>query len=115
MREKAPLPGRGGKEHVGISDIHSHRNKPSSRHSVWNVECEGCGWTAQFRTGREAGEGGWEHHLKFHHSKTFEKSPGHECPSTHIFRIETEKQRAAAKTEGVPYQMTSNALQGAEK
>ena len=107
MTEKAPLPDREGKRTQRVMVINSQLHKLLPDCSLWNVVCEGCGWTAQFRTGREAGEGGWLRHKSTHHSRKYKVSPGHECPTTHIFKTVTEKGTKAARSESLPYQITS--------
>lgn len=74
MRERTPLPCKGGKQPQRVSGINSQQYKDS-----------------------------------------LENSPDHECPTTHIFKTATEKGTRAARSESMPYQMASSALQGAEK
>ncbi len=105
MTQKAPSPARGRKQTATNSVTHSHSNKLSSENSIWNVECEGagCGWSAQFSTGREAGEAGWKHHRTVHHYRS-------ECPSTYVFKSARAKSAFPVSFTGQAYPETSGAV-----
>ena len=115
MTIKAHPRANGGKQHQQYKIILSNY-KNHSKSFIFRVVCEGCGWTAQFHTGKEAGEAGWKHHSEIHHAAKLSNSHKTECPVTRIFG-------AMAGGRG-PFPLvlknemskgTSNALQGAEK
>lgn len=117
MKQKAPLPWQGGKQASSVESINSHRNKSLLQHSNWNVNCEGCGWNAQFRTGREAGEAGWAHHKTTHHNKRTAKSMNTcDGAATPIFRqLILNGSVRAAKLKDETHQITSEVEQGAQE
>ncbi len=114
MTQKAPSPGKGRKQTTSGSRINSQSNKAMRENSVWNVICEspGCGWSAQFATGREAGEAGWKHHRTHHQEKTGNSHHGN-CPSTHIFKTAKGKGHFPVSFTGEAYQKTSGPARSA--
>lgn len=112
-KQKAPLRATGGKHTKRETIIHSLSNKVFLKNSIWNVACEGesCGWTAQFATGREATEAGWQHHKSVYHSRKFRNSTDYECPSTQIFKVVTEKHGFPVSSGHRTGQITSDAIQ----
>ncbi len=108
MKPRVPPPWQEGKQTKRIKVINSPAHKLSAQNSVWNVVCEGCGWTAQFRTGREAGDGGWEHHKTAHHNKHTAKSVNTcDGAATRIFRGFVHNSNAqAAKLKGEAHRIT---------
>ena len=109
--EKPPLRVTGGKHTASNSHINSHSNKLSCENSVWNVICEGanCGWSAQFATGREAGEAGWAYHRTVYHNKITAKSVNTcDGAATHIFKtVVRNKNAQVARSRGTVYQATN--------
>ena len=108
MTIKAHPRANGGKQHQHVEIIASNY-KILSVTIIFEVVCEGCGWTAQFHTGKEAGEVGWAHHKTVHHNKHTEKSVNTcDGAATRIFcQFVHNRDAQAAKLKGMSHQITS--------
>ena len=97
-----------GKQHQHIKIIASNY-KNHSQSSTFEAVCEGCGWSAQFHNGKEAGEAGWAHHKTAHHNKHTEKSLNTcDGAATRIFcQFVHNRSAQAAKLKGGAHQIAS--------